>query len=188
MPKFTTSPKFKGELKEQLKEAIDATKNVAKQTAVVQAPENETENAQEEAEDENDEDVDYAWTAWAEKEPILDSLAGSDGTFSGTHGAEDRVAVYGGNPAKRRELLEKRLRPYSSLQQFGTPKDVGFGDTNKLLKKISNGAFEVVYSWIRFGSHTQRHVIKSACANTVPPTRFVEVGSLAEIRPEARQA
>jgi len=95
-----------------------------------------------------------------------------------SHSAEDRVAVFGGNPARRRDELEKRLAPYRSLELYGTPKDVGDSDTRRLVSRIENNQLDVVYAWTRFGSHGSRTIIRKACVKQEPPVRFVEVSSL----------
>ena len=95
-----------------------------------------------------------------------------------SHSAEDRVAVFGGNPARRRDELEKRLVPYHSLELYGTPRDVGESDTRKLVSRIENNQLDLVYAWTRFGCHRSRAVIRKACVKQEPPVRFVEVSSL----------
>lgn len=97
------------------------------------------------------------------------------------HNPNDRVAIFGGDPAKRRTLLEKKLAPFQCLDQFGTPRDVGLGDGTKLLNKISSHSYDVVYVWTRFNCHSSRTLIRDACSNT-GTTRFEEVESLAYIR------
>ena len=95
------------------------------------------------------------------------------------HSETDHVAIFGGNPAKRRLLVEHRLSLYASLEQFGSPRDVGQGDTTSIVKRIQQGRYDVVYSWTKFNSHASRAAIRKACA--ISSTRVVEVESLSEI-------
>ncbi|CAB9519317.1 expressed unknown protein [Seminavis robusta] len=96
------------------------------------------------------------------------------------HLPHERVAILGGDPARRREMVAKKLAPFGSLDQFGSPRDVGPSDTTKLLQRIENKQFDVVYVWIRFNSHSSRLQVKKACLHT-GTTRFEEVESLAYI-------
>jgi hypothetical protein len=97
------------------------------------------------------------------------------------HSPLDSVAIFGGDPSRRRLVVEKKMAPYKSLDQFGTPNDVGISDTNKILQRISSNKYNVVYLWTRFNCHGSRAAIRDACINT--GTRFEEVESLAYIRP-----
>ncbi|KAL3894082.1 MAG: hypothetical protein SGARI_007854, partial [Bacillariaceae sp.] len=63
--------------------------------------------------------------------------------FVPKHSAVESVAVFGGDPARRRQIVEKKLAPFQSLDQFGSPRDVGFSDTSKLLRKIAAGKYDV---------------------------------------------
>ena len=103
-----------------------------------------------------------------------------DAKFVTKHLPNERVAIFGGDPARRRQLVEKKLKPYKSLDQFGSPQDVGPSETSNLLRKIQSGRFDVVYIWTRFNNHASRDSIRVACLNT--GTRFFEVESLAYIR------
>lgn len=97
------------------------------------------------------------------------------------HSASDRVAVFGGDPARRRRQIEKRFRPYQKLDHFGTPRDAGANDVTKLNQRIRSGSYDVVYVWTRFGCHASRRKIKAACSYTDGDTRFVEIESLSSI-------
>jgi len=101
--------------------------------------------------------------------------------FVPKHKPTDRIAIFGGDPARRRQVVEKKLAPFASLDQFGTPRDVGEGDTRQLLKKIESNSYDVVYLWIRFNCHSSRSQIREACLAT-GTTRFEEVSSLAYIQ------
>lgn len=96
------------------------------------------------------------------------------------HSSKERVAVFGGDPARRRQAVEKKLAPFESLDQFGTPRDVGDSDTINLLRKIKRGKYDVVYLWTRFNCHNSRFSIRDACLHT--GTRFEEVNSLEYIK------
>ncbi|KAL3938702.1 MAG: hypothetical protein SGBAC_006435 [Bacillariaceae sp.] len=96
------------------------------------------------------------------------------------HSSKEQVAVFGGDPARRRQAVEKKLAPYESLDQFGTPRDVGESDTTNLLRKIKRGKYDVVYLWTRFNCHNSRSAIREACLQT--GTRFEEVNSLEYIK------
>lgn len=95
------------------------------------------------------------------------------------HSADDRVAIFGGNPARRRQIVEKRLKPFNILDQYGTPRDVGSSDANVLIKKIRQGSYDVVYLWTRFNNHGMRGKIREVCSLT--ETRYEEVESLSYI-------
>ena len=95
------------------------------------------------------------------------------------HAPKDRVAFYGGNPAKRKAIVQKKMKPYGKLDQYGTPRDVGIGDTDRLVRKISNESYDVVYIWTRFNNHNARRRIRDACSST--GTRVVEIESLSHI-------
>ena len=118
--------------------------------------------------DDNDDDTTTTCSYW------------DDAKFVAKHLPNERVAIFGGDPKRRRQLVEKKLQPYKTLDQFGTPHDVGISDTNKLLSKIQSGKLDVVYMWTRFNCHGSRASIRDACLNT--GTRFFEVESLAYIR------
>lgn len=109
-----------------------------------------------------------------------DNVYWDDTKFVAKHLPTDAVALFGGDPARRRQSVEKKLSPFASLDQFGTPRDVGPSDTANLLKRISAGKYHVVYLWTRFNCHASRGAIRQACMNT--GTRFEEVESLAYIR------
>ena len=104
-----------------------------------------------------------------------------DTKYVAKHSPNERVAVFGGDPARRRRAVEKKLKPYRSLDQFGSPRDVGSGDTSNLLRKIRSKHYDVVYVWTRFNCHGSRAAIRDACLQT-GTTRFFEVESLAYIR------
>jgi hypothetical protein len=145
------------------------------------------------------------------------------------HVATDHIAVFGGDPARRKDKASKRdasytmakltilgllltaqvsklMQPYASLALYGTPRDVGTGDQQRLVSQIRNGKLDVVYCWTRlpppptphtrprcpyaepltriltlslarFSNHGSRHAIRQACA-AMPTVEFVEVGSL----------
>ncbi|KAL7573092.1 hypothetical protein ACA910_018776 [Epithemia clementina (nom. ined.)] len=97
------------------------------------------------------------------------------------HAPHERVALFGGDPAKRRHLMAKRLAPYAVLDQFGSPHDVGHGDQRKLLQKIASQSYDVVYIWTRFNCHSSRNRILRAVAAQSNKTRVAEVESLAYI-------
>ena len=119
--------------------------------------------------DDNDDDDDLeSITSW------------DDNKFVSKHASNDRVAIFGGDPARRRHQVEKKLAPYQSLDQYGTPRDVGPHDTTNLLKKVDSSNYDVVYLWTRFNCHSSRAMIREACVQT--GTRFEEVESLAYIR------
>jgi len=103
-----------------------------------------------------------------------------DGPYIDRHGEQERVAIFGGDPSRRKQLVEKRLRPYKSLDQFGTPRDVGTQDQRKIVQMIKNRSFDVVYIWTRFGNHSSRHEIRDACRKF--DTRCVEIESLSRIQ------
>jgi len=104
------------------------------------------------------------------------------------HSSSDRIAIFGGDPKRRRAFVEKKLQPYKTLDQYGTPKDVGERDTSNLVSKIQQGKYDVVYIWTKFNCHPSRRKIRNACMNTknnkhTPhQTRFEEVHSLTYIR------
>jgi len=100
--------------------------------------------------------------------------------FVSRHDPEARIAVFGGNPAKRRRVVEKKLAPYATLDQYGTPRDVGNSDTERLLRKIRRGKIDVLYIWTRFNCHASRKALKDACAQA--ETVLVEVESLSYIQ------
>ena len=100
--------------------------------------------------------------------------------FVKKHHPEERVALYGGDPARRRQLVEKKLAPYQTLDQYGTPRDVGSGDTSKLLRKIQQQKLDVVYLWTKFNNHNSRNAIQSACQQA--GIRYHEIESLSYIR------
>ena len=127
--------------------------------------EEEEEDDNDSCDDDDDEDTTCYW---------------DDAKFVTKHLPTERVAIFGGDPKRRKQLVEKKLQPYKSLDQFGTPHDVGISDTNKLLGKIQSGKLDVVYMWTRFNCHGSRASIRDACLNT--GTRFFEVESLAYIR------
>mmetsp|Transcript_34096 Transcript_34096/g.57287 ORF Transcript_34096/g.57287 Transcript_34096/m.57287 type:complete len:224 (-) Transcript_34096:294-965(-) len=95
-----------------------------------------------------------------------------------THAATDRVAIFGDDPSRRgeRNLVEKNLAPFASLEQFGTPWDVDSKNTNRILSRITRNSYDVVYVWSRFGCHSSRASIRKACAAS--QTRFEEIRSL----------
>lgn len=95
------------------------------------------------------------------------------------HSPMDRVAVFGGNPSKRMDIVSNKLRPYKKLDQYGSPRDVGIGDQKRLCQKILNGSYDVVYLWTRYNNHGSRREIRLACTST--DTRYVETESLAYI-------
>ena len=95
------------------------------------------------------------------------------------HGPDDRVAVFGGNPARRRAQIAKWMRPYRALDLYGSPHDVGPKDTQRLVNKIEAGGLDVVYFWTRFASHNSRNVIRAACS---PPRRVALDAGHAEPR------
>jgi hypothetical protein len=97
------------------------------------------------------------------------------------HEPQDRVAIFGGDPARRRLVVEKKLAPFGSLDQFGTPRDVGFSDRTRMIRKIESQQYDVVYIWTRFNCHASRKLIRDACVQS-GTTRFVEVESLSFIR------
>jgi hypothetical protein len=109
-----------------------------------------------------------------------DNIEWDDTKFVPKHSPEERVAIFGGDPARRRQSVEKKLAPHQLLDQFGTPRDVGPSDTSNLLRKISSGQYDVVYVWTRFNCHSSRAAIRHACTQT--GTRFCEVESLSYIR------
>jgi hypothetical protein len=96
------------------------------------------------------------------------------------HSPDDRVAIFGGDPSRRRQNVEKKLAPYKSLDQYGTPRDVGHGDVSNLIRKIYANKLDVVYIWTRFNCHGSRNLIRDTCIKT--GTRFEEVNSLSYIR------
>eukprot|EP00429_Kryptoperidinium_foliaceum_P060620 CAMPEP_0176078078 /NCGR_PEP_ID=MMETSP0120_2-20121206/39045_1 /TAXON_ID=160619 /ORGANISM="Kryptoperidinium foliaceum, Strain CCMP 1326" /LENGTH=201 /DNA_ID=CAMNT_0017411823 /DNA_START=187 /DNA_END=789 /DNA_ORIENTATION=+ len=67
--------------------------------------------------------------------------------FVQKHAPDDAVAIFGGDPRRRKESTEKKLAPFRLLDQFGTPRDVGSADTGRLLRKIASGRYDVVYVW-----------------------------------------
>jgi hypothetical protein len=95
-----------------------------------------------------------------------------------THAATDRVAIFGDDPSRRgeRNLVEKNLAPFASIEQFGTPRDVDSENINRILSRIKNNSYDVVYVWSRFGCHSSRASIRKACAAS--QTRFEEIRSL----------
>jgi len=97
------------------------------------------------------------------------------------HTATDRVAFFGGDPARRREMVRKRLQPYQTLELYGSPRDAGYGDRDRLLTKIHANKLEVVYLWTRYNCHSSRTKIRHACANQEPPVRFHEISSLNDL-------
>ena len=101
--------------------------------------------------------------------------------FVEKHLPTDRIAVFGGNPKKRKSIVEKKLAPYKRLDQFGSPGDVGSKDQRNLIKKIKKHSYDVVYVWTRYNCHTSRYLIKEACTQT-KHTRSVEIESFAYIR------
>ena len=56
--------------------------------------------------------------------------------FVTKHLPTDKIAVFGGNPKKRKSIVEKKLAPFKVLDQFGSPGDVGSKDQRNLVKKI----------------------------------------------------
>ena len=132
------------------------------------------------------------------------------------HVATDHIAVFGGDPARRKDKASKRdasytmakltilgllltaqvsklMQPYASLALYGTPRDVGTGDQQRLVSQIRNGKLTprtrprcpyaepltriLTLSLARFSNHGSRHAIRQACA-AMPTVEFVEVGSL----------
>jgi hypothetical protein len=79
------------------------------------------------------------------------------------HCGTDRVAVFGGNPKKRSEVVAKRLKPYRKLNQYGSDK-IKMSDAAPLVRKINREEVDVVYFWRRYASHHTRDYIKKACA------------------------
>jgi hypothetical protein len=78
------------------------------------------------------------------------------------HEPQDRVAIFGGDPSRRRLVVEKKLAPFGSLDQFGMPRDVGFSDRARMLQKIESQQYNVVYIWTRFNCHASCKLIHDA--------------------------
>ena len=93
------------------------------------------------------------------------------------HEATDHIAVFGGDPNRRKVQVSKQMQPYASLALYGTPRDVGLGDQQRLVSQIRRGKLDVVYCWTRFSNHGSRYAIRQACVAT-PGVQFVEVASL----------
>jgi len=129
--------------------------------------------------DENDDDNDD-YDEQEEYTTNNDTDGADAGAYVERHCKQDRIAIFGGDPVRRRRTVAKRMKPFKLLDQYGTPKDVGFSDRRKLLTKIQAGSYDVVYIWTRFGCHSSRSLIKDACINT--GTRFVEIDSLSRIQ------
>ena len=66
------------------------------------------------------------------------------------HSSEDRVAIFGGGPSRRRQTVEEKLKPYKSLNQYGTPRYLGDGDRHNLIRQINANKSDVVHIWTRF--------------------------------------
>ena len=81
------------------------------------------------------------------------------------HAGTDHIAIFGGDPARRKDKVSKLMHPYASLSLYGTPRDVGTGDQQRLVSQIRNGKLDVVYCWTRLVNPTP------ACTPvTVAPT------------------
>ena len=98
------------------------------------------------------------------------------------HSSEDRVAIFGGGPSRRRQTVEEKLKPHKSLNQYETPRYAGDVDRHNLIRKINANKFDVVHIWTRFNCHASRNFIRDTCIKT--GTRFEEVNSLSCIRVE----
>ena len=159
-------------LDERLGEGCGATKERDKLTKIVESWMQE-EEATDGAEDRDSPDEE-------EFEEEDDCENDHEGAYIDRHGSDERVAVFGGDPTRRRQSVEKRMQPYKSLDQFGTPRDVGRGDQQDLCKKIKKNSFDVVYIWTRFGNHSSRRAIREACRKN--DTRCVEIESLSRLR------
>ena len=54
--------------------------------------------------------------------------------------------------------MSKLMQPYASLALYGTPRDVGMGDQQRLVSQIRNGKLDVVYCWTRLAApHPPSH-------------------------------
>jgi hypothetical protein len=150
--------------------------------------EKDDDQEEEEEEDDQEEEDDDQEEEEEEEEGCSDSDENDDeirqphhvGVSFERHSASDRVAIFGGNPARRRRQIEKRFTPYQKLDHFGTPRDAGSNDVTKLVQRIRSGSYDIVYLWTRFGCHQSRARIKMACSHT--DTRFVEFESLSSIQ------
>lgn len=128
----------------------------------------------------NEQDLDDSSNIGEPGEEEATNCNDQDGPFIDRHGENERVAIFGGDPSRRKQTVEKRLRPYKSLDQFGTPRDVGDQDRQKIVKMIKNRSFDVVYIWTRFGNHSSRNEIREACRSS--DTHCVEIESLSRIQ------
>jgi hypothetical protein len=152
-----------------------ATKERSKLQVIVDAWEEQEQRTLDEAEPEPEKNMEYEMAEL--------QVAAGDGDsvkLVPKHGPDDRVAILGGDPARRREAVERKLAPFGSLRQFGSPNDVGYSDTIKLLNRIEKRQYDVVYVWKRFNSHASRLQVKEACLRT-GTTRFEEVETLGYI-------
>jgi hypothetical protein len=131
---------------------------------------------------EEDEDADEDDFNDGEDDEEDNEMSYNDGVYIDRHGSGERVAIFGGDPVRRRQYVEKRLQPYQSLEQFGTPRDVGSQDQRDLCRKIRRNSFDVVYIWTRFGNHNSRNAIRDACRKSTNNTRCIEIESLSRIR------
>ncbi|OEU23246.1 hypothetical protein FRACYDRAFT_233416 [Fragilariopsis cylindrus CCMP1102] len=118
-----------------------------------------------ENEDENEENNSYHWDV---------------SKFVVKHSSEDRVAIFGGGPSRRRQTVEEKLKPHKSLNQYETPRYAGDVDRHNLIRKINANKLDVVHIWTRFNCHASRNFIRDTCIKT--GTRFEKVNSLPYIR------
>jgi hypothetical protein len=164
----------------KLGEGQGATKERAKWWSVIHSWE-ETQKIIEAAASASDDDDDDDAKEDEYKYDNDGDLANNNGSHSvPRHGPEHRIAIFGGDPSRRRQIVEKRLAPYAALDQFGTPRDAGGGDISNLVRKIKGGKYDMVYIWTRFGCHNSRKRIRDACSNT--GTGCLEIESLSNIR------
>ena len=100
------------------------------------------------------------------------------------HSENDRIALFGGDPSKRRQSTDKLLRPFASLMQFGSQR-ITRKDALPLLQLIGKKRVDVVYLWTRYGSHVVRKEIREA--TRAHGVQFVEVENLGLLRTSAEQ-
>jgi len=156
-------------LDDKLGVGVGAMKKRTKYNAIVKEWENQ--ECEIEEEDDGEEIMDDDDEFWNESQYVT------------KHSSEESIAVFGGDPSRRKQAIVKRLEPFGQMDLYGTPRDVGLHDVEKLLSKIQK--YDVVYSWTRFNCHTSRIRIRNACRRE--GIRFEEVQSLSLIREDTRQ-